>query len=257
MFQSERKAHHFFEQVSNHLKPGGIFIATTIDCRVLVEYLLQTVHGKLDLDADYNAGLASDPAAVALGAAGQDVSAEAPAGGIGGGGGDSNTLRSRQGQEDAFAAVREALRKRRKVTFGSEIDNGQRILQFKNDVGQTVLRIIFERGMWNRLIPGYSEQHQQDGLAEVHGNGNRDRNPVSNDPYGIQYTFTLLDSSSSSDDGDGEGDSAAAVNAPEWVVPLGPPLQRLAAAHGMRLAETQNFQGMVQQAMNEGPKLQK
>ena len=48
MFQSKQKAYHFFQQVSNHLKPGGELIAVTMDCRVIAEELLHDLHGVFD-----------------------------------------------------------------------------------------------------------------------------------------------------------------------------------------------------------------
>jgi SAM-dependent methyltransferase len=42
MFESKSKADHFFEQIGNHLRPNGRFIATTIDCRVLANYVTET-----------------------------------------------------------------------------------------------------------------------------------------------------------------------------------------------------------------------
>ncbi len=39
MFEDERRARHFLSLVARHLRPGGSFIATTVDARVVVEML--------------------------------------------------------------------------------------------------------------------------------------------------------------------------------------------------------------------------
>lgn len=39
MFETEARARRFLSLVSSHLKPGGAFIATTVDARVVVELL--------------------------------------------------------------------------------------------------------------------------------------------------------------------------------------------------------------------------
>jgi SAM-dependent methyltransferase len=41
MFQSRQKAKHFLDEVSRHLKPGGLFVVTTIDSRVVADMILQ------------------------------------------------------------------------------------------------------------------------------------------------------------------------------------------------------------------------
>jgi hypothetical protein len=66
-----------------------------------------------------------------------------------------------------------------------------------------------------------------------------DSSKMGEDPYGIQYTFTLQDKP-----------DAAAVDAPEWIVPLGPPLDALAEAHDLRVEKVANFQDMVSDMMS-------
>jgi hypothetical protein len=39
MFEDEGRARRFFQAVGRHLRPGGTFIATTVDARVVVELL--------------------------------------------------------------------------------------------------------------------------------------------------------------------------------------------------------------------------
>lgn len=58
--------------------------------------------------------------------------------------------------------------------------------------------------------------------------------------FGIQYNFSLLDS----------GD-AAAVDAPEWIVPLGKQLEALAADHGLTVELCQNFHEYFANCMQE------
>ena len=61
--------------------------------------------------------------------------------------------------------------------------------------------------------------------------------------FGIRYTFTLLDkpgeTEAGADGADEEGLSA--VNAPEWLVPLGDPLHRLVKATGWQLPSAPTF----------------
>lgn len=54
MFQSQSKANHFFDQVSRHLKIGGQFIVSTMDCRVLAQMLAEEDSGVLDDNCDYD-----------------------------------------------------------------------------------------------------------------------------------------------------------------------------------------------------------
>jgi mRNA (guanine-N7-)-methyltransferase len=58
------------------------------------------------------------------------------------------------------------------------------------------------------------------------------------DPFGIRYVFTLVD------------DKDNAVDAPEWLVPMGEPLRALAAAHGLEVDLCQNFHDFVYDKMN-------
>lgn len=39
MFEEEARARHFFQLVAHHLRPGGSFIATTVDARVVIDML--------------------------------------------------------------------------------------------------------------------------------------------------------------------------------------------------------------------------
>lgn len=86
-------------------------------------------------------------------------------------------------------------------------DQGTSKLLYSNDIGHPLLRLSLSEASVHSLL---------------HGDGNG---------IGIEYTFTLLDSSDSS-----------AVDAPEYIIPQGEVLQTLLAAHGLRLVEAVNFQ---------------
>ncbi len=164
MFQSSRKAKHFFAEISRHLAPGGVFVATTIDSRVVVDMVAQV----------------------------------------------------------EACSVQNSLQR--------SIE--QRKLQFKDDFGNTLLEMSFGSDAWNSMILP-SDQHET--LTERSKEGEDDW------AYGIQYTFQLKDT--------GE---ASAVNAPEWLVPLGAPLQRLAAAYGLRVALCKNFHEVITSDFDRG-----
>ena len=83
----------------------------------------------------------------------------------------------------------------------------------------------FESDAWDRMVLP-AEEHRS--LTERMDRGEDDW------AYGIQYVFQLRDT----------GD-AAAVNAPEWLVPLGAPLEKLAKEHGLRVALCKNFHEVV------------
>ena len=90
----------------------------------------------------------------------------------------------------------------------------------------------FESDAWNRMIMS-SDQHA---LCMEHSNRRED-----DWAYGIQYVFQLKDT--------GE---AAAVNAPEWLVPLGDPLKRLALEFGMDVVVCKNFHEIVSGDFDKG-----
>lgn len=181
MFQSSTKAHHFFEEISSRLNPGGIFIATTIDCKVIAEHLTQLVYGKSTLA----------PSRV---------------------GNENNSMNSK----DIFEAMQKEYDKQHQHN-----NNNEKIIEIKNELGLVILSITFSNEMCERLIGA---------PASKRANGHS----KNEDPYGIQYAFTLQDDAKSS-----------AVNAPEWIVPQGQPLHELAAAHDMKVLQVTNFQEMI------------
>lgn len=210
MFQTEEKAHHFFTEVSNHLKPGGIFVATTTDCRVLSEMLAKELHGEFASAHD------EDPLVPA------DLTSEA-----------------------AFDAI-----KTKAAEWRAKTQDGKVRLVFRNDVDNTILTITFTKDMVERLLP--CEQHLcHSTISNISNNNKSNTNSIDNSssssassPYGLQYTFTLQDSV-----------EEAAVDAPEWAVPLGGPLEELAAQHGLELVQVENFQDIVADLMRNVEKL--
>ena len=162
MFQTKGKAAHFFEEISRHLDTGGIFVATTIDSRVI-----------LNLAAEAEACSSSSSS--------------------------SSSSKSRKMERHC--------------------------LHFKDSLGNLLLDVSFDDAHWKRLL---LDQEAYQALTHRVDGGDDEW------AYGLQYTFQLNDR-----------DNASAVNAPEWLVPLGAPLDRLAAEHGLRVKVTKNFHEIV------------
>jgi SAM-dependent methyltransferase len=176
MFQNQAKADHFFAEISRHLSVGGLFVATTIDSRVIVDLAAQ---------------------AVAC---------------------------------DGSGATDHGVKKYK--TDGSSITNSAKNLHFKDVRGYTLLDIGFDEAHWNKLLLG---QASFTALSSGVAGGDDDW------AYGLQYTFQLKDTN-----------DASAVNAPEWLVPLGAPLERLAARHCMRVKLCKNFHEIASQDFERG-----
>lgn len=225
MFQSSAKAHHFLEQVSRHLKPGGVFIATTMDCRVVAEALSEQLYGCFDESQSYEqvgdmqkyAGIGAKKVDAADGGAEADPFAHIK----------------------AIAAAREQGKQGKQSTAAAS----QRVVTYHNDVGSEVLQLKFAEDMWTRLLrlplndPNNSTSSGDAAVKE---------GALDESAFGIKYTFTLHDS-----------EEDAAVDAPEWVVPLGHTLRVLAAAHGLQVVEVQNFQDMAAEIMLNDGKLRR
>jgi hypothetical protein len=226
MFQSAAKAHHFFAQVSRHLKPGGVFIVTTMDCRVVAEAVSELLYGCFD---DAHSFM---PVGDLQAYAGISGAAKNPIGASGGTDDEAAGL-----PRDAFDRIREISSARDKARTEAH----QRVLTYHNDVGSEVLQLKFAEDMWPRLLrlSGDRASHAVADVADCAEN-------LDESAFGIKYTFTLHDS-----------EEDAAVDAPEWVVPLGRTLRSLAAAHGLRLAEVQNFQDIATDMMNNESKLRR
>lgn len=232
MFQSAKQAHHFFAQIAAHLKPGGVFIATTMDCRVLAEALGEQLHGCFDESLQHDAANTLQSNENYAGIAPLKTSA--------------GSAEAAETSEDLFARIREMHQKHQ---------NGDKdqVLSYINDVGGEVLHIKFDEEHVARLLRRNSSNIASSTTAHVLKSSDpyesEDEAPPppeesEESPYGIQYTFTLHDSLED-----------AAVDAPEWVVPLGQTLRELAAAHGLRLLETQNFQDILSEMIKNENKL--
>ena len=165
MFQNRERANHFFRQLSSKLLPGGIFIATTVDSRVVADCAIRK-------DSDMNPSLKSD----------------------------------RHGNDSVYSKDIEVH-----ASVSSQGDD-------EDQKKPLMMRLEFDEKNWCRLL------HE---------------NPEDNDPFGIRYMFMLVD----------DPEKGNAVNAPEWLVPMGEPLASLAAAHGLQLDICQNFQDYVHNTM--------
>ena len=110
------------------------------------------------------------------------------------------------------------------------LSKNDRTIAVTTEAGKTVMSLEFDPANWNRLL--HYDIHPDDS----------DENA-----FGIRYDFTLDDGVTSSESGE-----SAAVKAPEWLVPLGKPLEDLAAKHDLELVYCQNFQGFVQGHLRKG-----
>ena len=107
--------------------------------------------------------------------------------------------------------------------------NKERKVQVTNEAGKVVMSLEFDRENWNRLLNFES------------GDDNH------NSSFGIRYDFMLDDGIVNADSGE-----SAAVKAPEWLVPMGKPMEDLAKKHDLELVFCQNFQGFVQSHLRQG-----
>lgn len=183
--------------MSSRLRPGGQFISTTIDSRALAERLSESVFA-----ADDSPLLEYTRAAAAT-----------TTGGVGDGGGAAAASASERGE----------------CTFEGYVAHCRREhiphhMSFTNALGDTLLRISFDADSgWERLL---STSHTSN-ITNHNGNNNNNNSNGSGEDkgFGIRYTFSLFDKPPTGD----EGEDQAAVNAPEYIVPLGPALYALAA----------------------------
>jgi mRNA (guanine-N7-)-methyltransferase len=117
------------------------------------------------------------------------------------------------------------------VSAGTE-PHPERCIRVMRDDGKVVMKLEFNQENWQRLFTPSGSESPRNG----------------NEAFGIRYNFTLDDGVTSTD----EDAESAAVNAPEWLVPLGEPLCQLAREHNMELILCQNFQSFVYSVIN-GP----
>lgn len=228
MFQSVQKARNFFREISTHLKAGGLFIATTIDCAAIVELFAELIYGEIDI-ASTSASLRSkgirlflDGSPVAATSSDQQPDLDA-----------SNS--------DVFAAIRKYCRLNPfRSADGSTNLTSQEEERLcgaiiTNEANNTLLRVSF------KVLE----------LKKLFSLTNSSQSSVDNDwqsAFGIQYSFSLFESSDTS--------SSAAVDAPEWIVPVGQPLNHLAEEVDMFLVKKQNFHESVHEAIRDPNKRQ-
>jgi hypothetical protein len=94
-----------------------------------------------------------------------------------------------------------------------------------------VLELTFQEVMWDRML--------QKSRTDI-------------DAFGVEYQFRLYDQPPSSDT---LSQQQAAVNAPEWLVPLGRELQDLAEECGLEIILCQNFHQFIDEKMRASPQL--
>jgi len=192
MFQTQAKANHFFSEMSRHVKVGGLFVATTIDARVIADLVAQKESEPIDSASMY-------------------------------------------------------------AEHVSQSGGPKRELIVRNELNDMLLRISFAREHWDRLKCNPQEFAAGKALVEAASSNNKNKHENSaaalkaeKDAYertfGIQYNFALLDQS-----------DATAVDAPEWLVPVGKPLEALANYHGFRVRLTDNFHQFLMQGINTQP----
>ena len=95
-----------------------------------------------------------------------------------------------------------------------------------------VCRIEFNRDMVRRIFTPSSASKDKD--CDSSSKNNSESSMLSDDLFGLQYTFILAEGS---DHASGVGD---AVNLPEWLTPI-PVLRQLASEVGLELEVAQNF----------------
>ena len=180
-------------QVSSRLRPGGQFISTTIDSRALAKKLSESVFA-----ADDSPLLAYTRAAAAT---------------------------------TATAATASG---RGECTFEGYVAHCRREhiphhVSFTNALGDTLLRISFDADSgWERLL-STSRTSRTSNSTSHNGCDGSNSNGSEDSGFGIRYTFSLFDKPPTGD----ESADQAAVNAPEYIVPLGPAFYARAAEVGL------------------------
>jgi len=189
MFQTQAKANHFFSEMGRHVKVGGLFVATTIDARVIADLVAQKESEPIDSASLY-------------------------------------------------------------AEHMSQNMGPKRELVIRNELNDVLLRISFTQDNWNRLkctpqeyAKGKAHMDATNRNSSKQKNNIKDALKAEKDAYehtfGIQYNFALLDQS-----------DATAVDAPEWLVPVGEPLEALAAYHGFRVKLVENFHQFLMQGIH-------
>ena len=238
MFQSKKKANHFFQQVSNHLKSGGELIAVTMDSRVIAEELLNDLHGVFDGFTDDGVLLPTtddhandddeeekeDKDAVDDnndGSSNKDIKKYTKMDTI------NSKSQDNKDEEDTFRQIILSINR----DNNKHVASTEKVLSFRNDLGYLLLQIKFSNHMYNRLLRYHNASRSSSSISskECPSGMTKNANESStyswnnesstesassittlseeDSMYGIQYTFTLKDS-----------DAEAAVDAPEWCV---------------------------------------
>ena len=231
MFQTVNKARNFFVEISSHLNQGGLFIATTIDCAAVVELFSELIYGEVDLSSDSSIG-SKRSARLFLSdhhdKADSKTTEEEKS--------DTNDAVNNSNSEDAFAAIRKFKRLNPFVssdgTSNLTNDEEERICGaiISNEANNTLLRLSFKVRELRKLFTMSNEEKDWQSA------------------YGIQYSFSLFDEAS-------EGSSSAAVDAPEWIVPIGWPLEHLMEEFDLHLVKRQNFHEAIRERMLDARKL--
>ena len=214
MMETAETANHFFSEISAHLAPGGLFIATTTDGRVMAELLAESICGGVSYSAEFS----------------QSNSSSTEPGGGGGGRalGDVADASLVQHDNRELSSAPARLSRSRQ---GFSIANP--------DTRETIVRVTFpETGHWQRLLgagvgTGSGAGTGIQSNSKVNGRSSQTASSSSSSSsadlsasFGIQYDFHLHD---------------AVDSIPEWLVPLGNDLEQLVATHDMSVCKVQNF----------------
>ena len=180
--------------MSKLLTPGGVFLATTVDCRVLTHMALESSMG---------------PTATTT---------------------TTKTTTTTSSSSSSSS-----------VTPLSQHE--QHAIQISNQFNQQLLKITFDQTNWNKLVSnpvqlGRDLANRTDEEAEI-------EELTHKQAFGIKYNFLLMDNE----------DEASAVDAPEWIVPLGTPLEALLANYDLEIKYECNFHQFVHDNMEKNKEL--
>lgn len=202
MFENKDSTNHFFEEISRHLKDKSYFIATTIDCRVLLHYILKSRFGEKESTMPpylgYEKLYKDDP--------------------------EKNATRKARNGENKVAGLKTKVFYKPSPHDKSGKDYKYLGLQIWNEFDKLLLQINIRDDMLQRLIFQQKQQSIEDTQFS----------PLSEDSFGIEYYFQLHDS-----------DQEAAVDAPEYIVPLNDEFEELLANHQLKLFKVQNFHEFI------------
>jgi hypothetical protein len=218
MFENKQSCSHFFHEISNHLNEKGYFIATTIDYRILFHYLIKAKYGSksskmssFQNDASFSS-FSSWPA--------NDTSYDS-----------IPCLKSVElTKNDGYKYI------------GIQLWNDSHT--------KLLLQINFREDVIDRLLKKQSSlkngkkrkyQNDKDEGNDENGKSHKDEEEVDEeeDYFGIKYTFSLLDN-----------EDEAAVDAPEYVVPLSTSFYRLLSDYSLNIYKIQNFHEFVSEKFN-------